>query len=139
MSDWNTRVIEEFRANEGRVSGPFADAPMVLVHHRGRKSGKETVSPLMYLPHDTDEKIIYIIASKGGAPEHPAWYYNLTAAGRAEIELGTGSYPVTVRELTGDERDRVFAEQARLYPSFADYAKKTEGIRTIPVLELTRA
>jgi deazaflavin-dependent oxidoreductase (nitroreductase family) len=139
MSDWNTQVIEEFRANEGRVGGPFAGAPMVLVHHRGRKSGQEMVSPMMYLPHDTDGDVIYVIASKGGAPENPGWYYNLTAAGRGEVERGTETYAVTVRDLTGDERDQRFNEQAGRYPGFAGYAEKTAGIRTIPVLELTRA
>jgi deazaflavin-dependent oxidoreductase (nitroreductase family) len=139
MSDWNTQVIEEFRANEGRVGGPFEGAPMVLVHHRGRKSGQEMVSPMMYLPHESDDDVIYVIASKGGAPENPGWYYNLTSAGRGEVERGTETYPVTVRDLTGDERDRRFNEQAGRYPGFAGYAEKTAGIRTIPVLELTRA
>src|SRR3954453_6872058 len=112
---------------------------MVLVHHRGRTSGREYVSPMMYLPHNDDENVIYVFASKGGAPSNPGWYYNLTAAGEASIERGTDAYPVTVRELVGDERDRIYAEQARRYPGFADYAKNTAGIRTIPVLELTRA
>jgi deazaflavin-dependent oxidoreductase (nitroreductase family) len=139
MSDWNTQVIEEFRANGGRVGGPFEGAPMVLVHHRGRKSGQEMVSPMMYLPHETDDDVIYVIASKGGAPENPGWYHNLTAAGRGEVERGAETYAVTVRDLTGDERDRRFNEQAARYPGFAGYAEKTAGIRTIPVLELTRA
>ena len=139
MSDWNDSVIEEFRANAGQVGGPFAGAPMVLVHHRGRKSGREMVSPMMYLPHESDDDVIYVIASKGGAPENPGWYHNLTGAGSGSVERGTESYPVSVRELTGEERDRVFAEQARRYPGFAGYAERTAGIRTIPVLELTRA
>ncbi|MFG1890694.1 nitroreductase family deazaflavin-dependent oxidoreductase [Micromonospora sp. NPDC049051] len=138
MSDWNTKVIEEFRANSGRVGGPFAGAPMVLVHHRGRKSGREMVSPMMYLPNETDGNVIYVFASKGGAPENPGWYYNLTSAGEGTIERGTETYAVAVRELTGEERDRIFDEQASRYPGFADYARKTAGIRTIPVLELTR-
>lgn len=139
VSDWNTKIIEEFRANEGRVGGPFAGAPMALLHHRGRRSGRELVAPLMYLPHETDDDVIHVFASKGGAPEHPDWYRNVVSAGRATVELGTGTYAVTVRELTGDERDRRFDEQARRYPGFAEYAQKTAGIRTIPVLELTRA
>lgn len=138
MSDWNTKVIEEFRANEGRVGGPFAGAPLVLVHHRGRRTGRETVSPMMYLPHETDDDVIYVFASKAGAPTHPDWYHNLTAAGRGEVERGTETYAVSVRELTGDERDRVYDEQARRYPGFAEYAQQTAGIRTIPVLELSR-
>lgn len=138
MSDWNTKIIDEFRANEGRVGGPFTGAPMVLVHHRGRKSGRELLNPMMYLPHESDDDIIYVFASKAGAPENPAWYYNLTTAGHATIERGTETYSVSVRELTGTERDQRYDEQARQYPGFAEYAQKTAGIRTIPVLELTR-
>jgi deazaflavin-dependent oxidoreductase (nitroreductase family) len=138
-TDWNAKTIAEFRANEGRVGGPFEGAPMVLVHHRGRKSGREYVTPMMYLPHDTDDSLIYVFATKGGAPTNPDWYYNITAAGEASIERGTESYQVTVRELSGAERDHAYAEQARRYPGFADYERQTAGIRTIPVLELTRA
>jgi deazaflavin-dependent oxidoreductase (nitroreductase family) len=137
-TDWNTKTINEFRANEGRVGGPFEGAPMVLVNHRGRKSGHQHVTPMMYLPDETDDSVIYVFATKGGAPSNPDWYYNLTTVGEGSIERGTDSYPVTVREVTGDERDRVYAEQARRYPGFADYARQTEGIRTIPVLALTR-
>jgi deazaflavin-dependent oxidoreductase (nitroreductase family) len=135
--DWNAHVIEEFRANEGRVGGNFAGAPMTLVHHRGRTTGRELVNPMMYL-RDDDPDVIYVFASKGGAPTHPDWYRNLVAAGEGEVEVGTERYPVTVAELAGDDRDRVYAEQARRYPGFADYEKKTAGIRTIPVLALRR-
>jgi deazaflavin-dependent oxidoreductase (nitroreductase family) len=137
-TDWNSNTIAEFRANEGRVGGPFEGAPMVLVHHHGRKSGREYVTPMMYLPHDGDNSI-YVFATKGGAPTNPDWYYNLTTAHEGSVERGTESYQVTVRELTGAERDRVYAEQARRYPGFADYERQTTGIRTIPVLELTPA
>jgi deazaflavin-dependent oxidoreductase (nitroreductase family) len=137
-TDWNARIIEEFRANEGRVGGNFAGAPMVLVHSRGRRSGQERVNPMMYLPDAGDPDTIYVFASKGGAPTNPDWFHNLTSAGTAEVEVGTQTYPVTVRELTGEERDRVYAEQARRYPGFADYERKTAGVRTIPVLALRR-
>jgi hypothetical protein len=70
-TDWNSKTIAEFRANKGRVSGPFEGAPMVLVHHRGRKSGREYVNPMMYLPHDADDNIIYVFATKAGAPPTP--------------------------------------------------------------------
>jgi deazaflavin-dependent oxidoreductase (nitroreductase family) len=93
----------------------------------------------MYLPHDTEQDIIYIFATKGGAPSNPDWYHNLTAAGDGSVERGTETYNVTVRALTGAERDRIYAEQARRYPGFPEYARQTAGIRTIPVLELTRA
>ncbi|WP_040796642.1 nitroreductase/quinone reductase family protein [Nocardia higoensis] len=137
--DWNTGIIEEFRANEGRVGGPFEGAPMVLVHHRGRKTGRELITPLVCLPDEHDLDLIYIFASKAGAPTNPDWYHNLVAAGRAEIERGTERYPVTVTEITGADRDRIFAEQVRRMPGFGDYATKTEGIRTIPVIALRRA
>ena len=88
---------------------------------------------------DADNDAIYVFATKGGAPSNPDWYYNLTAAGQGTVERGTETYPVTVRELQGDERDRIYDEQARRYPGFADYAKRTAGIRTIPVLELKRS
>src|ERR1700722_15934120 len=136
-NDWNQGVIAEFRANGGRVGGPFEGAPMVLLHHAGRKSGKDYITPLVYLPAEGDDAI-YIFASKGGAPANPDWYDNLVAAGETTVEVLASSYPVTVTELTGDERDRVYAEQVKRMPGFGEYAQKTEGIRTIPVLRLTR-
>jgi deazaflavin-dependent oxidoreductase (nitroreductase family) len=137
--DWNAKTIAEFRANEGRVGGAFEGAPLVLVHHRGRTSGREYVTPMMYLADDADPDVIYVFASKAGAPTNPDWYYNLAAAGDGSAERGTETYKVTVRELTGAERDRIYAEQARRYPGFAEYAQQAAGIRTIPVLELRRA
>src|ERR1700689_3612670 len=139
MPDFNQGVIAQFRANEGRVGAPFEGAPMVLLHHVGRKSGKEYVTPLVYLPGEGDDDSVYIFASKGGAPANPEWYLNLVAAGKATIEVGTSTYPVTVTELSGDERDRVYAEQVKRMPGFGEYAQKTEGIRTIPVLALRRS
>ena len=136
MSDWNAKTIEEFRANEGRVGGTFEGAPLVLVHHRGRKSGQPYVTPVMYLPDEGDPNVIYVFATRGGTPVNPDWYYNLTAEGEGTVERGTETYNVTVRDVTGDERDRIYAEQARRYPGFAEYERQTEGLRTIPVLEL---
>jgi deazaflavin-dependent oxidoreductase (nitroreductase family) len=137
--DWNAKTIAEFRANEGRVGGTFEGAPMALLHHRGRNSGHEYVTPMMYLPHDTEQDIIYVFATKGGAPSDPDWSRNLIAAGDGSVERGTETYEVTVRELTGAERDHIYAEQARRYPGFAEYERQTAGVRTIPVLELARA
>ena len=137
--DWNAKTIAEFRANQGRVGGVFEGAPLVLVHHRGRKSGREYVNPMMYLPHDTEPDIIYVFATSAGAPTNPDWYRNLIAAGDGSVERGTGTYKVTVRELIGVERDSIYAEQAGRYPGFAEYARQTAGVRTIPVLELKRA
>ena len=137
-NDWNAKIIAEFRANQGRVGGAFVGAPIALVHHRGRRSGREYVSPMMYLAAEGDAATIYVFGSKAGAHTHPDWYYNLTDAGLAQVEVGTEIYQVTVRDLAGEERDRVFEEQARRYPGFAEYAEKTTGIRTIPVLALRR-
>jgi deazaflavin-dependent oxidoreductase (nitroreductase family) len=139
VSDWNAQVVEDFRANGGRVGGNFEGAPLVLVHHRGRSSGREFITPLMYLPDETKDNVIFIFATRGGGPSNPDWYYNLTAAGVGSIERGPNTYPVTVRDLDGDERDRVYAEQASRYSGFAEYAKQTAGVRVIPVLELTQA
>ena len=139
VNDWNSRVIAEFRANGGKVGGQFEGAPVVLMHHIGRKSGKESVNPVMYLPDEGDAATIYVFASKGGAPTHPDWYWNMTVAGTAPVEVGTETYAVSVREVTGQERDTIYAEQASRYPGFGEYEEKTAGIRTIPVLALTRA
>jgi deazaflavin-dependent oxidoreductase (nitroreductase family) len=137
-SDWNNNVIEQFRANEGRVGPPFAGAPLTLVHHRGRKTGTEYVNPMMYLASDEDTNVMYVFATKSGAPDNPAWYDNLIAAGSADVEVGTETFPVSVREITGPDRDRIYAEQARRYPAFGEYEAKSAGTRTIPVLELRR-
>lgn len=137
-NDWNAKIIDEFRANDGKVGGPFAGAPLSLVHHRGRVSGRKYIAPVMYLADDTDPATIYVFASKAGAPTHPEWYHNLVAAGRAEVEVGTRIYEVAVTEVVGPDRDRIFNEQASHYPGFAGYAKKAAGVRTIPVLALRR-
>jgi deazaflavin-dependent oxidoreductase (nitroreductase family) len=138
MSDWNDRIVAEFRANEGRVGGGFEGAPMILVHHVGRSSGKEYLNPLVYLPGEGDDDSIYIFATKGGAPENPEWYRNLVAAGQATVDVETSTYPVTVTEVHGDQRDRIYAEQVKRMPGFGEYEQKTQGIRVIPVLRLTR-
>lgn len=138
-TNWNSNVIAEFRANQGRVGGMFEGAPIVLVHHRGRRSGKDYVSPMMYLADDGDPETIFVFASKAGEPTHPDWYFNLKASGLAEVEVGTDTYQVTVSELAGEKRDQVYEKQADRYPGFADYARKTAGVRTIPVLALDRA
>src|ERR1700732_3572069 len=110
MSDWNTKVIVELRDNQGRVCGPFQGAPIVLLHHRGRKTGDEHVSPTMYMASDEDNHVIYVFATKSGAPTNPQWYYNLLDAGEARVEVGTEEYAVTVIDVTGEDRDRIYAE-----------------------------
>jgi deazaflavin-dependent oxidoreductase (nitroreductase family) len=139
VSDWNAKVVAEFRSNDGRVGGNFNGAPITILHHVGRKSGKEYLAPVMYLPADGDPDTIYVFASAAGAPVNPAWYVNMTAAGKATIEVGTQTYPVVVSEVTGADRDRVYAEQVKRYPGFGEYEQQTAGVRTIPVLALHRA
>jgi deazaflavin-dependent oxidoreductase (nitroreductase family) len=134
MAGFNERLIVEFRANEGRVGGPFAGSPVLLLTSTGAKSGKKYTTPLVYT---TDRDRYVIIASKGGSPTNPAWYHNLVANPRATIEVGTETVDVDVSVAQGSERDRLFDAQAALMPNFADYQRKTT--RRIPVLVLERA
>ena len=138
MSDFNAGIIDEFRANHGKVGGPFEGAPLLLLHHHGRRSGTAYVSPMMYLADEKDPATVYVFASKAGAPTDPEWYHNITMAGWAQVEIGDEKHDVTVHDVRGVERDEIYAEQARRYPGFAEYAQKTEGVRTIPVVALTR-
>jgi deazaflavin-dependent oxidoreductase (nitroreductase family) len=130
---FNEKIIEEFRANEGKVGGPFAGAPMVLLTSKGAKSGKPHTTPLVYMP---DGERIVVFASMGGAPTNPAWYYNLKANPDATVEVGTEKYAVRAVITTGGERDRLFERQVSLMPTFGDYQKRTT--RTIPVVALER-
>lgn len=132
MSDWNAALIEEFRTNSGRVSGRFAGEPLLLLNSTGAKSGIVRTNPLVYSTSGDD---YVIIASKGGAPAHPDWYHNLVANPEATIEVGADTISVKAREVVGDERDGLFANQARRFPFFNDYQAGTE--RTIPVFVLT--
>ncbi len=133
MPDWNDKIIEEFRANEGRVGGNFAGAPLLLLHTTGRRSGEERVNPMMYLA-DGDRLLVF--GSKGGAPTNPDWYHNLLSNPDVTVETGIETFPARATVLTGEERDRFFAEQARRYPGFAEYERRTT--RVIPVIALER-
>jgi deazaflavin-dependent oxidoreductase (nitroreductase family) len=135
VTDWNQQIIDEFRANEGRVGGMFEGAPMILIHHVGAKTGTERVSPLVYFAED-DGKMV-IVASKGGAPDNPAWYHNLRANPKIDVEVGARTFPVLVEEITGEERDQVWQRVITERSGFAEYQQKTS--RTIPVLRLTPA
>ncbi len=134
MQDFNRKVIDEFRENGGRVGGQFAGAPLLLLHTKGAKSGAERVSPVMYLDLDGHR---YVFASKAGMETNPDWYHNLVADPAVRVEVGVDTYAATARPLAGEERDRVFGEQARQYPIFAGYQEKTA--RVIPVVELVQA
>jgi deazaflavin-dependent oxidoreductase (nitroreductase family) len=135
QNDFNTKVIEEFRANDGKVGGPFEGATMLLLHHRGAKTGTERVTPLVYQPHGSD---FVIFASKGGAPTDPHWFLNLQAHPQTVVEVGTEKVDVTASEVEGDERDAIYARQKEIMPGFADYEEKVKGIRAIPVVLLSR-
>ena len=133
LNDWTTQIIEEFRANEGRVGGNFEGAPVLLLHTTGAKSGLERVNPMMYLE---ESGRIYVFASKAGADTNPDWYHNLVAKPEVSVELGTETFKANAVPLVGVERDRVYGEQAGKYPGFAEYQEKKT--RVIPVVELIK-
>lgn len=137
MSDFNARVMADFEKSNGKPGGPFEGKPVLLLHAIGAKSGADRTIPLMYL-HETDGEPWYVFASYGGAPDHPDWYHNLVAHPDFDISVGDGEtisrFPIHAEEITGEERDRVYARQAELWPQFAEYEAKTE--RTIPVFAL---
>jgi deazaflavin-dependent oxidoreductase (nitroreductase family) len=131
-ADFNAQIIEEFRANEGRVGGMFEGGTLLLLHHTGAKSGTSRINPLGYL---SDQGRYVIFASKAGAPTNPDWYHNLKAHPNVTIEVGTDTIEVVASEATGDERDRLYRTQAERVPQFAEYEKQTD--RVIPVVVLT--
>jgi deazaflavin-dependent oxidoreductase (nitroreductase family) len=130
-NDFNARIIEQFRANGGRVGRPFEHTPLLLLHHTGARTGIERVNPLAYL---ADGGRYVIFASKAGAPTNPDWYHNLRAHPDVTIELGTETLKATASEVTGEERERLFAAMAERSPNFAEYQRKTK--RLIPVIAL---
>jgi deazaflavin-dependent oxidoreductase (nitroreductase family) len=132
-NDWNTRVIEEFRANDGKVEA-FPDNNLLLLHHTGAKSGQDRVTPLAYQPVDGGYAIF---ASKAGAPDNPAWFYNLKTNPQATIEIGTDTVPVTARVTGPEEREPIWTRQKQDQPGFAGYEQKTS--RQIPVVILEPA
>ena len=131
--EFNSKVIEEFRANGGKVGGPFEGAQLLLLTTTGAKSGEPRTSPLVYT---TDGDRIVIIASMAGAPTNPAWYHNLAARPDATVELGSETIKVSAHDAEGDERQRLYDAQAEMMPAFKEYAAKTE--RVIPVVLLDR-
>ena len=134
-NDFNQEIIEEFRANDGKVGGRFEGQPMVLVHHTGAKSGTERVNPLAYQRIDDDS--VAIFASKGGAPTNPDWFHNLVAHPNTSIEIGTQRYEVKARVAAGEERQRIWEAQKQAFPNFAEY-EVTSGGRELPVVVLDK-
>ncbi|HEV2310187.1 MAG TPA: nitroreductase family deazaflavin-dependent oxidoreductase [Acidimicrobiia bacterium] len=133
MPDFNQQIIDEFHANDGRVGGMFDGATLLLLHHRGAKTGTERVSPLAYRALDGGYAIF---ASKGGAPTNPAWFHNLVAHPETTVEVGTETVPVRARVAGPEERASIWAAQKELVPQFAEYEQKTT--RQIPVVVLER-
>ena len=134
MNDWNAQIINEFRANEGKVGGVFEGAPMLILHSTGAKSGLARVHPLMY--QAVGDRFA-IFASKAGAPSNPDWYYNVVANPQTSIEVGSETVEVTARVAEGDERNEIWERQKALFPTFAEYEQKTS--RVIPVIVLERS
>jgi deazaflavin-dependent oxidoreductase (nitroreductase family) len=132
VNDWNSKVIEEFRANAGRVGGPFEGQPVALVHSQGRRSGIERVNPLAY---QKVEGGWAVFASFAGATRHPDWYLNLMAHPRTTVEIGTETFEVVARDTAGAERLGIWERQKIASPGFADYEVKA-GDRVIPVVVL---
>src|SRR6516165_1993596 len=133
VDELNKSVIEEFRANQGRVSGPLEGWPVLLLTMIGAKTGRTLVRPVCY---SRDDDRLVVIASRGGAPRNPPWYYNLVANPIVTVEVGTEKFKAKAAQVYGSERTRLFAAAAELLPLFTDYQNKTK--REIPVLTLTR-
>ncbi len=134
LNDWNQQIITEFRANAGRVGGPFEGASMILLHHVGARTGTARVNPLACFPDGDD---LVIVASKAGAPTNPDWYHNLKAHPRTEVEYGTETFTVDVTEVSGVDRVLLWERIVEAMPGFNEYQMNTD--RIIPVLRLTRA
>lgn len=133
MSDWNQKIIEEFRANDGKVGGPFAGATLLLLHTTGAKSGQERINPLVTFK---DDGRLVVVASKGGAPSNPDWYYNVVANPEVSVEYGTEQFQARAAVTEEPQRTELYEKMEDTFASFSDY-KKSAG-RVIPVVTLTR-
>lgn len=131
VQDWNAKIIEEFRANQGQLDGQFAGSPVLLLGTTGAKTGRPRTNPVMYLDLEGHR---YVFASKAGADVNPDWYHNLRANPQVTVEVGAHSYRATATTVAGADRDRIYEEQVRRYPQFGEYASKTS--RVIPVVDL---
>ncbi|WP_370964261.1 nitroreductase/quinone reductase family protein [Amycolatopsis sp. cg9] len=129
----NAKVIDEYRANGGELSGGFAGETLILVHHFGARSGVERVSPLACY---AEGERLFVFASKAGLPENPGWYYNLMAHPDVTVEFGDETFPVRATEITGPERDEIYAKNVEQRPQFGEYQANVS--RLIPVVELVR-
>jgi deazaflavin-dependent oxidoreductase (nitroreductase family) len=134
-NQWNQKIIDEFRANGGKVGGQFAEASLVILHTIGAKTGQVRESPVAYFPQEDGSMMI--VASKAGMPTHPDWYHNLKANPRFDVEVGTETVPVVAEEIVGPERDTAWDKLITIAPGFGEYQQKTT--RVIPLIRLTRA
>lgn len=135
MSEANERnkhIIEEFRANDGKVGGRFEGKTLLLLHTKGAKSGEERINPVACV---RDDDRLVVIASKGGAPTHPDWYYNVVANPLVTVEVGTDKFQARAKVAEEPERTRLYGKMVDMMPGFDDYRKKTT--RVIPVIVLT--
>jgi deazaflavin-dependent oxidoreductase (nitroreductase family) len=133
VNDFNRNLIDEFRANDGKVAGVFGGAPLLLLTTTGAKSGRKHTTPLVHLE---DSGRIYVFGSMGGAPKNPAWYHNLVANPDVTVELPGETFEASAVPVSGDERERIWAAQKEAMPAFEDYEAKTD--REIPVVMLER-
>ena len=133
MSDWNTTIIEQFRAQGGKGVAQFGDA-LLLLHHTGARTGTVRVNPLAY--YDDGDRLV-IVASKAGAPQNPDWFFNVRANPDTTIEIGSETVEVRAAEITGDDYEQTWARVTAAMPGFADYQTQTDLV--IPVVVLTRA
>ena len=131
VTDWNSKIIEEFRANGGKVGGPFEGAPLLLLHTVGARTGQQRVNPMMYRPVPGGYAVF---ASKAGAPTNPDWYHNLLAHPQVTAEIGASTVELLAREAKGEERERIWTAHKAANPGFAEYEQKTT--RQIPVVVL---
>ena len=134
-TNWNQQIIDEFRANDGKVGGQFAGANLLILRTIGAKSGQLRESPVAYFADDDGSMVV--VASKAGLPTNPAWYHNLKANPKLDVEVGTATLPVTAEEITGSEYEAKWAEIVAKAPGFGEYQKKTT--RVIPLVRLTPA
>lgn len=132
MEDFNKKIIEEFRANQGKVGGMFAGMNLLLLTTQGAKTGKESIVPVAYTK---DGDRLVVVASKGGAPTNPGWYYNLVAHPEITVEVGIDTFKARATEVTGEERERLFDQHAKHYPAFNDYKAKTTRVIPVFILE----
>lgn len=132
-NNWNQAIIDEFRANSGEVGGSFAGKTLLILHTIGAKSGQEHINPVAYV---RDGNRIVIIASKGGAPTNPDWYYNILANPLVTVEVGTEQFQAQAAIASEPERTRLYNKMVEMMPGFAEYRQKTT--RVIPVITLTR-